>query len=262
MPSRPAWAVAGEDPSGREVAQGRRRLAGGRALRRKPRSSPAPAPGSAPERPAAQAAGPTGASPAGRPLSAPAALPAPAAAGAAEGVRLSKIMSERGICRAGRPILIERGWVFVDGQRISELGTRIDPRRNHHLAAGQEGPGPAGHHPAQQAGGLRLASPSPAARRRWFSSPGKPGQGHRRRRFQALDAQEPSPGRPARRRFDRPARPHPGRPRRQAPDRRRQQGREGIPGAGERADHRQRPGTSTTAWNSDGKPPCRPGSSN
>ncbi|NTV69281.1 MAG: pseudouridine synthase [Azonexaceae bacterium] len=45
-----------------------------------------------------------------------------------EGVRLSKVMSERGLCsRREADLWIERGWVFVDGERISELGTRIDP---------------------------------------------------------------------------------------------------------------------------------------
>jgi 23S rRNA pseudouridine2604 synthase len=44
------------------------------------------------------------------------------------GVRLSKIMSERGLCsRREADLWIERGWVFVAGERISELGSRIDP---------------------------------------------------------------------------------------------------------------------------------------
>ncbi|WP_412479032.1 pseudouridine synthase [Azonexus sp. IMCC34839] len=47
---------------------------------------------------------------------------------APSGVRLSKVMSERGICsRREADLWIERGWVFVDGEQISELGTRIDP---------------------------------------------------------------------------------------------------------------------------------------
>ena len=46
----------------------------------------------------------------------------------AEGVRLSKVMAERGICsRREADEFIARGWVFVDGRRVSELGTRIDP---------------------------------------------------------------------------------------------------------------------------------------
>jgi len=49
-------------------------------------------------------------------------------AAAPEGVRLSKVMAERGLCsRREADAIIERGWVSVDGRRISELGTRIDP---------------------------------------------------------------------------------------------------------------------------------------
>lgn len=45
-----------------------------------------------------------------------------------QGVRLSKVMAERGLCsRREADRIIERGWVFVDGTRVSELGTRIDP---------------------------------------------------------------------------------------------------------------------------------------
>lgn len=45
-----------------------------------------------------------------------------------DGLRLSKVMADRGICsRREADELIERGWVFVDGKRVSELGTRIDP---------------------------------------------------------------------------------------------------------------------------------------
>ena len=45
-----------------------------------------------------------------------------------EGVRLSKVMSERGLCsRREADLWIERGWVFVDGEQVSELGSRIDP---------------------------------------------------------------------------------------------------------------------------------------
>jgi 23S rRNA pseudouridine2604 synthase len=53
---------------------------------------------------------------------------APSAAAVQEGVRLSKVMAERGLCsRREADGLIERGWVFVDGRRITELGSRIDP---------------------------------------------------------------------------------------------------------------------------------------
>ncbi|WP_265944577.1 pseudouridine synthase [Dechloromonas sp. A34] len=45
-----------------------------------------------------------------------------------EGVRLSKVMSERAMCsRREADLWIERGWVFVNGERISELGSRISP---------------------------------------------------------------------------------------------------------------------------------------
>ncbi|UCE31839.1 MAG: rRNA pseudouridine synthase [Burkholderiales bacterium] len=50
-------------------------------------------------------------------------------------VRLSKLMAERGLCsRREADAWIERGWVFVDGQRISELGTRVDPGARIRLA--------------------------------------------------------------------------------------------------------------------------------
>ena len=43
-------------------------------------------------------------------------------------IRLSKLMSERGLCsRREADTYIAKGQVFVDGQRISELGTRVDP---------------------------------------------------------------------------------------------------------------------------------------
>ncbi len=45
-----------------------------------------------------------------------------------EKIRLSKVMSEQGICsRREADRYIERGWVFVDGERISELGVKIYP---------------------------------------------------------------------------------------------------------------------------------------
>ncbi len=54
--------------------------------------------------------------------------PAPTAESAAQGIRLSKVMSERGLCsRREADLWIERGWVYVDGQQVSELGSRIDP---------------------------------------------------------------------------------------------------------------------------------------
>jgi 23S rRNA pseudouridine2604 synthase len=44
------------------------------------------------------------------------------------GVRISKLMAERGLCsRREADSYIERGWVFVDGERVTELGTRAEP---------------------------------------------------------------------------------------------------------------------------------------
>lgn len=46
----------------------------------------------------------------------------------AEPIRLSKLMSQRGLCsRREADSYIERGLVFVDGTRVSELGTKVDP---------------------------------------------------------------------------------------------------------------------------------------
>ncbi len=43
-------------------------------------------------------------------------------------IRLSKLMSERGLCsRREADEYIQRGWVFVDGNRVSELGTKVLP---------------------------------------------------------------------------------------------------------------------------------------
>lgn len=45
-----------------------------------------------------------------------------------EKVRLSKLMSQQGLCsRREADAYIERGWVYVDGERVAELGTRIHP---------------------------------------------------------------------------------------------------------------------------------------
>ena len=47
---------------------------------------------------------------------------------AASGVRISKLMAERGLSsRREADAYIERGWVLVDGERVTELGTRVDP---------------------------------------------------------------------------------------------------------------------------------------
>ena len=58
---------------------------------------------------------------------------APAAASrndapANSGVRVSKLMAERGLCsRREADAFIARGLVMVDGKRVSELGTRVSP---------------------------------------------------------------------------------------------------------------------------------------
>ncbi|WP_246591018.1 pseudouridine synthase [Georgfuchsia toluolica] len=63
----------------------------------------------------------------------PAAAGKPAAAGTTaaappEGVRVSKLMAERGLCsRREADGYIEQGLVFVDGERITTLGTRAAP---------------------------------------------------------------------------------------------------------------------------------------
>lgn len=43
------------------------------------------------------------------------------------GDRLSKVMAQRGWCsRREADVWIERGWVLLDGQRVTELGTRME----------------------------------------------------------------------------------------------------------------------------------------
>ena len=43
-------------------------------------------------------------------------------------IRISKLMSEQGLCsRREADAYIERGWVFVDGVRVTELGSRALP---------------------------------------------------------------------------------------------------------------------------------------
>jgi len=52
-----------------------------------------------------------------------------------EKVRVSKLMSEQGICsRREADSYIERGWVLVDGIPVTELGTRIFPTQRITLA--------------------------------------------------------------------------------------------------------------------------------
>jgi 23S rRNA pseudouridine2604 synthase len=52
-----------------------------------------------------------------------------------EKVRISKLMSEQGICsRREADSYIERGWVLVDGVPVTELGTRVYPHQKITLA--------------------------------------------------------------------------------------------------------------------------------
>lgn len=52
-----------------------------------------------------------------------------------EKVRVSKLMSEQGLCsRREADSYIERGWVLVDGAPVTELGTRIFPGQRITLA--------------------------------------------------------------------------------------------------------------------------------
>ena len=75
----------------------------------KPRGTPSRAPVVA-----RSVASPVQAAPSGKPVQ--------------SGVRVSKLMAERGLCsRREADTYIERGWVFVDGERLTELGTRADP---------------------------------------------------------------------------------------------------------------------------------------
>lgn len=56
-----------------------------------------------------------------------------------EKVRLSKLMSEQGLCsRREADSYIEQGLVFVDGERVSELGTKIFPHQKITLAKGAQ----------------------------------------------------------------------------------------------------------------------------
>ncbi|MGE5468607.1 MAG: pseudouridine synthase [Ignavibacteria bacterium] len=63
-----------------------------------------------------------------RRVSKAAAPAAPAAAPDTQGVRISKLMAERGLCsRREADAYIERGLVFVNGERVTQLGTRAAP---------------------------------------------------------------------------------------------------------------------------------------
>lgn len=50
-------------------------------------------------------------------------------------IRLSKLMSERGLCsRREADAYIERGLVYVNGEKITQLGTKVDPNARVTLA--------------------------------------------------------------------------------------------------------------------------------
>ena len=56
-----------------------------------------------------------------------------------EKIRVSKLMSAQGLCsRREADSYIERGWVFVDGERVTELGTKIIPTQKITLSRAAE----------------------------------------------------------------------------------------------------------------------------
>ncbi len=132
-PETPAGAVDREKPaelppaSGKQPATARERPTG--------TLSPIKPAGPARGKPAKTALRKASTAPVGKssniaasPAPAPAPAPRREPGAAPQGVRLSKVMSARGLCsRREADLWIERGWVFVAGERISELGSRIDP---------------------------------------------------------------------------------------------------------------------------------------
>jgi 23S rRNA pseudouridine2604 synthase len=131
MPRREAGPKRKDDerPQRRESAPSRRDDARPRPeSARNPRGDTRP---SRPESARSPGDGPRAPVPAPRPpearaASAAAIAEAAQARAAVEGVRLSKLMAERGLCsRREADEFIERGWVFVDGRRVSELGVRV-----------------------------------------------------------------------------------------------------------------------------------------
>ncbi|MDR3323204.1 MAG: rRNA pseudouridine synthase [Zoogloeaceae bacterium] len=66
----------------------------------------------------------------------PATPPADAHTAAPTGVRVSKLLAEQGLCsRREADRYIEKGWVFADGARVTELGARVRPDAKVTLAA-------------------------------------------------------------------------------------------------------------------------------
>ena len=111
---RPVRGGAPKRKTAAEVAQVNEAYAAkARALQEKPRGTPSRAPVVA-KAPSAVRQQP--------------AVPGAEKGPAQNGVRVSKLMAERGLCsRRDADGYIERGLVFVDGKRMSELGTRVDP---------------------------------------------------------------------------------------------------------------------------------------
>ena len=108
--SKPAGTLSVPKAALRSEAPGKRTPLRGGSPVRKPMTAAAPV-----ERPAA------------RPVK-KAAAPVVRSGPPPEGTRLSKVMSERGMCsRREADMWIERGWVFVNGEQVCELGSRIDP---------------------------------------------------------------------------------------------------------------------------------------
>ena len=153
-----------------------------------------------------------------------------------EPLRLSKRMSELGLCsRREADEWIARGWVRVDGQVVSELGSKVLPSPERHRRAPGRGRAVQARHGADQQADRLRQRPG----RGWLQAGGGAGQAGeplgRRSVARAVPpdpAAQPGAGRPARHRFGRPAGADPGRPRRQAADRRGHRDRQGIPGAG------------------------------
>ena len=154
-------------------------------------------------------------------------------------VRLSKLMSERGLCsRREADALIERGLVLVDGERVTLLGTKVDPSQTVTLDKRAEKQQsqlatillnkPVGYVSSQPEKGYKAAVTLIGKE---YPLPGRP-------RPAALLPRTPAragSGGAARHRFHRASGADARRPHRQAADRRRFRNREGIPGAGGRA---------------------------
>jgi 23S rRNA pseudouridine2604 synthase len=116
--------------------------------------------------------------------------PVAARAAVADGlIRVSKLLSELGLCsRREADEYIERGWVFADGERVTQLGTRVSPTAKLrldrgaraararlatillHKPVGYVSGQPEDHHPPAVA----LVRPENL----WYGSPASPGNAH------------------------------------------------------------------------------------